>query len=214
MMIADADARQIGMLRGTREYAKFIGGRMKELDMQRFERREAALSVFTASNPLRRLCHRIVVWPMFEWLVLFAIFVSTGFMAFEDPWEERSIVFTVSDIGFAVLFTFELLIKVLDRGLIRRKETYLRDPWNVLDFVVLIFSIVCVAAPSMSAIKSIRLCRALRPLRLMSRNPGMKMCVNCIIGSLPPCLEMVGIAMFFFLIFAVLAIDLFGGRYN
>jgi len=39
-------------------------------------------------------------------------------------------------IVFTVLYTIESLIKMLARGLVVEKFTYLRDAWNWLDFVV------------------------------------------------------------------------------
>jgi len=37
---------------------------------------------------------------------------------------------------FTVLYTIEMIIKMLARGLIADEFTYLRDVWNWLDFVV------------------------------------------------------------------------------
>lgn len=86
----------------------------------------------------------------------------------------------VLDIAFTGLFTLELILKVLANGLlVPYPEAYLRDWWNVLDFVIVSVSLVTIpieladssAASSLSALKMLRALRALRPLRVISRNP-------------------------------------------
>lgn len=39
--------------------------------------------------------------------------------------------------AFTVIYTFEALIKILARGFCLNEFTYLRDPWNWLDFSVI-----------------------------------------------------------------------------
>ena len=41
--------------------------------------------------------------------------------------------------AFAVVYTLEMILKVLARGFVLHKHAYLRDPWNRLDFVVVMF---------------------------------------------------------------------------
>lgn len=38
---------------------------------------------------------------------------------------------------FTIIYTIEALIKCLARGFILEKYTFLRDPWNWLDFIVI-----------------------------------------------------------------------------
>lgn len=38
---------------------------------------------------------------------------------------------------FTTIYTFESFIKILARGFILERFTYLRDPWNWLDFIVI-----------------------------------------------------------------------------
>ena len=119
--------------------------------------------------------------------------------------------------GASLIFVLEMLLKVVDCGIVLHHGAYLHDPWNVLDSFIVLISVVSVTGAGdlpASALKALRMFRTLRPLRLMSRNQGMRMVVNCIIGSLPPCLEMMGICVLFFFIFAVLSLDLFGGQFH
>ena len=67
----------------------------------------------------------------------------------------RNWVLLHTEIVFTVLFTLEMLIKVSAMGLVLDKNSYLRDPWNVLDFVVVLFACVncsyCSGFPSLPA---------------------------------------------------------------
>ena len=56
-------------------------------------------------------------------------------------------------------------------GLVAHPGAYLRSPWNQLDAVVVITSIVSTASPNnhVGILKALRLLRVLRPLRMISR---------------------------------------------
>lgn len=57
------------------------------------------------------------------------------------------------------------------------KHAYLKDPFNVLDFIIVLFSILNWLLESQSDVsitwvKGFRALRALRPLRMVSKNDG------------------------------------------
>jgi hypothetical protein len=64
-------------------------------------------------------------------------------------------------------------------------NTYLRDSWSQLDFIIVAFSLMDISMPDsdLSFIKIIRMLRILRPLRFISHNPGMKVIVNSLLES-------------------------------
>jgi hypothetical protein len=43
---------------------------------------------------------------------------------------------------FTIIYTIEALIKCIARGFILKKFTFLRDPWNWLDFIVITLAYV------------------------------------------------------------------------
>lgn len=43
------------------------------------------------------------------------------------------------DLGFLIIYTIELILKVIALGFVMEKNSYLRDPWNILDFIVVFF---------------------------------------------------------------------------
>lgn len=70
-----------------------------------------------------------------------------------------------------VLFTVEMLLKIVSKGFILHRYAYLRDVWNWIDFLVVILGWLGMI-PNMGNFTALRTIRVLRPLRTMSRIPG------------------------------------------
>ena len=69
------------------------------------------------------------------------------------------------------------MIKVVVMGFFFAKNAYLRDSWNILDFIIVFFSIVTMILEKFDSVnidfvKGFRALRALRPLRVVSKNEG------------------------------------------
>ena len=58
----------------------------------------------------------------------------------DDPSKQRSIEQTVVDVIIVLIFTSEACLKIIAAGFALGKNSYLKDPWNVLDFVVMVKS--------------------------------------------------------------------------
>ena len=50
----------------------------------------------------------------------------------------RNDIVEKSGLVFSGLFTVECILKIIGMGFICHKNAYLRDPWNWIDFVVVI----------------------------------------------------------------------------
>jgi voltage-dependent calcium channel L type alpha-1D len=77
------------------------------------------------------------------------------------------------DIVTTFFFTIEVIVKVIAVGfVINGKTSYIRDTWNMLDFIIVIISIVSLfpIEAKISVFKIIRMARLLRPLRIISKN--------------------------------------------
>ena len=82
----------------------------------------------------------------FDNLILILIIVSMSILALESPkLSERGMESTLfrvllyADCTFTVLFIFEMLMKIIVYGFITTPSAYLKDPWNCLDFVVVMY---------------------------------------------------------------------------
>jgi len=64
-------------------------------------------------------------------------------------------------------------------------NSYLRDTWSQLDFIIVFFSILdmSLAGQNLGFLKIVRMLRILRPLRFITHNPSMKALVNCLFES-------------------------------
>lgn len=96
-------------------------------------------------------------------------------------------------------------------GFVIGKGTYLRDAFNILDFVIVLFSILNwildnLSGVSVSFLRGFRALRALRPLRMVSKNDGMKIVVNSLLKSIPSLFNVFLICLLFLLVFGILAV--------
>ena len=138
-------------------------------------------------------------------------------MALNPPFaelEERS------DFWFVVFFTIEMALKVIAYGVCGHKKAYLRSPWNCLDFVVVVTGIASVvmqaslgpeASERFGVFQALRAVRVLRPLRTISRVPGMRVIVHSLLDAVPQLAGVMVLFLFVLLIFGVVGIQLFHG---
>ena len=61
------------------------------------------------------------------------------FLAIDDPLAVTIPSYvTVSDYVFQALYSTEMVLKITAYGFVWNKGSYLRDAWNVLDFIIII----------------------------------------------------------------------------
>ncbi|OXB61196.1 hypothetical protein ASZ78_007182 [Callipepla squamata] len=123
----------------------------------------SSMFIFSTTNPVRRACHYIVNLRYFEMCILLVIAASSIALAAEDPVLTNSdrnkvitspspiqkgarlVVLRYFDYVFTGVFTFEMVIKMIDQGLILQDGSYFRDLWNILDFIVVVGALVAFA---------------------------------------------------------------------
>ncbi|CAO2610898.1 Voltage-dependent P/Q-type calcium channel subunit alpha-1A [Lemmus lemmus] len=117
------------------------------------------------------------------------------------------------------VFTFEMVIKMIDLGLVLHQGAYFRDLWNILDFIVVSGALVAFAftgnskGKDINTIKSLRVLRVLRPLKTIKRLPKLKAVFDCVVNSLKNVFNILIVYMLFMFIFAVVAVQLFKGKF-
>ncbi|KAM9784217.1 voltage-dependent P/Q-type calcium channel subunit alpha-1A isoform 7-T7 [Syngnathus typhle] len=181
-----------------------------------------SMFILSTTNPFRRACHYICTLRYFEMCILLVIAMSSIALAAEDPvWPDsaRNNVLRYFDYVFTGVFTFEMLIKMVDLGLVLHQGSYFRDLWNILDFIVVSGALVAFAftgsskGKDISTIKSLRVLRVLRPLKTIKRLPKLKAVFDCVVNSLKNVLNILIVYLLFMFIFAVVAVQLFKGRF-
>ncbi|KAI9775641.1 MAG: calcium channel protein [Geoglossum umbratile] len=129
-------------------------------------RYNTALYIFKPSNPIRRLCQRIVgpgrgsqriegvepvkvIWYSFSGFIYVAIVAMVLLACITTPLYQKEYLsknpngfhrnwFTYTDLGFSILFTIEAVIKVVADGVFWTPNAYFRSSWGFIDGLVLI----------------------------------------------------------------------------
>nr|XP_012597610.1 sodium channel protein type 10 subunit alpha isoform X2 [Microcebus murinus] len=166
-----------------------------------------ALWLFSPFNLIRRTAIKMSVHSYPLWFSLFitvTILVNCVCMTQNDLPERVEYVFTV-------IYTFEALLKILARGFCLNEFTYLRDPWNWLDFSVITLAYVGEAI-DLRGISGLRTFRVLRALKTVSVIPGLKVIVGALIHSVRKLADVTILTVFCLSVFALVGLQLFKGN--
>lgn len=90
------------------------------------------------------------------------------------------------------------------------KGSYLSDPWNWIDFLVVISGLLS-ALPQMANVSALRTFRLFRPLRSLSTLENIKVLIGTLLSSVSQLGGVLSLSLFFFLIFAILGVNLYAG---
>ncbi|NWS56290.1 SCN5A protein, partial [Chunga burmeisteri] len=169
---------------------------------------------------LRKTCYQIVEHSWFESFIIFMILLSSGALAFEDIHinERKSIrhMLTFLDKLFTFIFVLEMLLKWVAYGF----KKYFTNAWCWLDFLIVDVSstfgvsLINLFGSSFGPMKSLRTLRALRPLRALSRFEGMRVVVNALVGAIPSIMNVLLVCLIFWLIFSIMGVNLFAGKFG
>ncbi|KAL9697818.1 hypothetical protein quinque_001259 [Culex quinquefasciatus] len=184
----------------------------------------SSMFVLSPTNPIRCGAHWVVNLRYFDFFIMVVISLSSIALAAEDPVEEdspRNKILNFFDYAFTGVFTIEMLLKIVDLGVILHPGSYLREFWNIMDAVVVICAAVSFgfdmtgssAGQNLSTIKSLRVLRVLRPLKTIKRVPKLKAVFDCVVNSLKNVINILIVYILFQFIFAVIAVQLFNGKF-
>ncbi|XP_067950470.1 voltage-dependent calcium channel type A subunit alpha-1-like [Watersipora subatra] len=188
----------------------------------------SSLYIFSPVNPLRILCHFVVNLRFFDMFIMIVILASSLALAAEDPIlgdkSTKNKALNLMDFIFTAVFSVELLLKIIDLGVVLHPGAYMRDLWNILDATVVICAFVAFAfegdessasnaGKNLNTIKSLRVLRVLRPLKTINRVPKLKAVFDCVVNSLKNVVNILIVYGLFQFIFAVIAVQLFKGKF-
>lgn len=123
-------------------------------------------------------------------------------------------ILTYIDIGMTAIFVLEAALKIIAYGLIiNYGDSYLKNAWNIIDFIIVIFSLISLSlqSSSLKIFKVFRLLRILRPLKVIARNEGLKVAIQALLLAIPNILNVTIISILFFLIFGIIGVNYFKG---
>ncbi|KAM4691759.1 voltage-dependent T-type calcium channel subunit alpha-1G [Rhinophrynus dorsalis] len=189
------------------------------------EREAWSLYLFPPYSKFRLMCNKIITHKMFDHIVLVIIFLNCITIAMErpkiEPQSAERIFLTLSNYIFTLIFLAEMTVKVVALNLCFGGKAYLRSSWNVLDGMLVLISVIDILVSLVSdsgtkilgMLRVLRLLRTLRPLRVISRAQGLKLVVETLMSSLKPIGNIVVICCAFFIIFGILGVQLFKGKF-
>ncbi|XP_055846918.1 voltage-dependent calcium channel type A subunit alpha-1 isoform X9 [Episyrphus balteatus] len=184
----------------------------------------SSMFILSPTNPIRCGAHWVVNLPYFDFFIMVVISLSSIALAAEDPVIENSTrnkILNYFDYAFTGVFTIEMLLKIVDLGIILHPGSYLREFWNIMDAVVVICAAVSFgfdmtgsqAGANLSTIKSLRVLRVLRPLKTIKRVPKLKAVFDCVVNSLKNVVNILIVYILFQFIFSVIGVQLFNGKF-
>ncbi|NWY30458.1 SCN5A protein, partial [Pheucticus melanocephalus] len=167
-----------------------------------------ALYILSPFHPIRRAAIKILyLFTLFSMFIMCTILTNCVFMAqSETPSWNKYVEYT-----FTGIYTFESLIKILARGFCMTEFTFLRDPWNWLDFSVIVMAYITefVDLGNVSALRTFRVLRALKTISVIS---GLKTIVGALIQSVKKLADVMILTVFCLSVFALIGLQLFMGN--
>uniref|UniRef100_A0A3Q1H571 Sodium channel protein n=1 Tax=Acanthochromis polyacanthus TaxID=80966 RepID=A0A3Q1H571_9TELE len=175
---------------------------------------DPALYLLSPFNPLRRISTALILQEhsltsackLFSMVIMCTILTNCAFMTLSQPPEwAKNVEYT-----FTAIYTFESLVKILARGFCLGKFTFLRDPWNWLDFCVIVMAYVTEFVP-LGNFSAIRTFRVLRAFKAISVIPGLKTIVGALFQSVKKLADVMILTVFCLSVFALVGLQLFMG---
>jgi hypothetical protein len=161
----------------------------------RVELSGVSLGIFGPTNNFRARVFHLVVSKVWERFILGSILLSAVVLCLESPNLDPNTAFAtaLATVGVAtsMIFICECLLKIFAFGLYQTPHAYLHSNWNKLDLAVASLSVLDMVLSwlhpfvDISWLRSVRTFRALRPLRIVSRNEQMLVILGSIMRALP-----------------------------
>jgi hypothetical protein len=163
---------------------------------------------------------RMVTSAWFENFILLIIFVSSLHLVVstwsDHSWEGSTFqaVLDIVDISVNVIFFVECGAKIVAFGFFWCEGSYLRDNWSILDFFIVCTSVLDMALKNSNIqfLGVIKIVRTLRPLRVLSHNPNLKIVVQCLFQSFTGIMNVAVVVLMVWLMYGILGMNLIGGK--
>ncbi|XP_006065185.4 sodium channel protein type 7 subunit alpha isoform X1 [Bubalus bubalis] len=176
----------------------------KKRTIFRFNATWCTLSPF---NSIRRAAIKILVHPLFRLFILVSVLTDCIYMSMTDlPKWGPALQNTLLGI-----YTFEILVKLIARGIWAGPFYFFGDSWNWLDFSVTLFEHISRYSP-LNFISVFKIMRNLRILKIIPLNQGLKSFVAILIHCLKKLTVVIILTLFFLSVFSLIGMGLFMGN--
>lgn len=181
-----------------------------------FKFSKMSLGLFDNKSKTRIFFVWLVTSKWFESFIIFLILLNSLFLGIKDYNDFDNLTsfnqfVEKSEPVFTYIFLFECISKIIAQGFLLDNNTYLSDSWNLLDFFVVVTSLLD-QLPAMKNVSGLRTFRLFRPLRSLQTMPSMKLLIGTLLKSMKHLGGILGLVTFFFIIFAILGVSLWDGK--
>ncbi|KAG3024952.1 hypothetical protein PC121_g11408 [Phytophthora cactorum] len=185
-------------------------------------RQERIFFILESGSPTMDRISSIAESSAFEHFMNFVVFSNSVLFALEyhgmsDSYASR--LYMIENFLMLVYATEFIIIGAAAGGLVG----YLQNPWNRLDFVLLVIACVEFLLLSCSVllytdsyargIFVLRLFRLVRPFRVVRQNNKLLLVLDAILASVPAFLSSIAFHLLLNSVFAVVGMNLFGGNF-
>lgn len=183
-----------------------------------------SLGCLSNSSRLRYYLVWFITWHWFEKIIISLIVIYSLLLGMKDytDHENKYVINALIeriDPFFNIIIYTEFLLKITAMGFAFGSNSYLSDGWNWLDFFVVMSSAATEIIAQMQfkggagkGLSALRAFRLLRPLKLLTAMPSMKLLLSTLFESVLTLGGIMGLAIFFFTIFAILGVALMQGK--
>jgi len=181
-----------------------------------------SLYLFGPKNAFRITLAKFINNPYFEETIMYLIGLNSILLMIGEPGLKdcySRLTLTTMNDTISFIYLGECALKIITHGFVIGKNTYLKEYFNIFDFMIVgvslinyIFIHMDVQWISLSAVKAFRALRALRPLKLISKDKGMRLVVNSLLKSIPNLFNVLMILFLFLCVFAILAVQILSGK--
>lgn len=155
-------------------------------------------------------------------MVLFNALCLAFFRPTDASYSSLALTIQFFEILCQICFTYEAIVKLAALGIVRYRLSYLQDPWNVFDLVVLLAGWLALYASftTMSdgtgtlhgPLTVFGVIRVLRPLRVLNMLPELRRLTGAVLLALPQLLTLASLSLLVFTTLAVVGLQLLGGK--
>ena len=198
-------------------YGKEIHARHK--NDKKVELEGISLGIFNEESTFRLAVYRVVNSTIYQILLFIVMFLTTIMLSFHtslhDPHGSLIDAVQATDIFTAIFFAIDVIIRSIAYGFVLNgQKSYLRNEWNALDLSLTVIQIISLFVPAshVEATRLLNMLSVLRIVRIVTLNEGFKLCMQAIVNGFWKIMQILFVAVMVFLAFAVVGIQLFGGR--
>lgn len=194
------------------KHPNHLGGKKKKKGFDRLVK-----GIIGINRRSRRACRKAVKSQAFYWLIIVLVFLNTAVLASEHyrqpDWLSKFQDYT--NLFFVVLFTCEMLLKMYSLGF----QGYFVSLFNRFDCFVVISSIVEVVLTGTHimpplGVSVLRCVRLLRVFKVTKYWRSLSNLVASLLNSIQSIASLLLLLFLFIIIFALLGMQVFGGRFN